>query len=140
MTLSPDHDFARFMKERERISNDYIAGDAEALHPLLTDEEAVTFFPPSGQTVQGPAEVEKSYDDGAKQFRPGSTGAFEILQQVQSGDLAFWTGVQHATMHMAGKDEPVPMKLRTTEVFRFEDGGWKLIHRHADMAKDKPEH
>jgi ketosteroid isomerase-like protein len=28
------------------------------------------------------------------------------------------------------------MKLRVTEVFRKEDGEWRLAHRHADQARE----
>jgi ketosteroid isomerase-like protein len=56
-----------------------------------------------------------------------------VLQSRASGDLAFWTGYQHARVHLAAKPgETLPMTLRVTEVFRHEDGGWKLVHRHAD--------
>jgi ketosteroid isomerase-like protein len=58
------------------------------------------------------------------------------VQSGSSGGLGFWSGLQHATVRMAGKKEPVHMKLRVTEVFRIEHGEWRLVHRHADMAKD----
>lgn len=70
-------------------------------------------------------------------FGAGSTGRFEVLQSGSSGGFGFWTGVHHAKVVMPGKEKPVPMQLRTTEVFRAEDGAWKLVHRHADMAEAK---
>ncbi|WP_409527241.1 nuclear transport factor 2 family protein [Rhizobium sp. P28RR-XV] len=36
---------------------------------------------------------------------------------------------------MAGQDGEIPMSLRVTEVFRREEGEWKLVHRHADMLR-----
>lgn len=70
-------------------------------------------------------------------FGVDSTGRFEVLQSGSSGGFGFWTGVHHAKVVIPGKEKPVPMQLRTTEVFRAEDGAWKLVHRHADMAEAK---
>ena len=125
--------FRDFMRRREAVSTDYINGRADGLLALSVTHDPATFFPPSGDRIQGANRVNTANEKGAHTFGEGSTGHFEILHSSSSGDLGFWTGIQHAEVMMKGKDEPVSMQLRTTEVFRREKGEWKLVHRHADM-------
>jgi len=131
--------FDAFLEARERISNAYIEGKAEALHPILATRDPASFFGPDGGCANGADGVKSAYDRGAQAFAPGSTGHFEILQREAGGMLAYWTGYQHAEVRMKDKPDAIAMKLRTTEIFRLEDGAWKLVHRHADPAKDKRE-
>ena len=125
--------FDAFMEVREAASNDYINGGAASLLDMATKNDPATFFLPSGERITGAKEVAKSHKQGAKGFAQGSSGRFEVLASGASGRLAYWTGIQHADVKLKGKDAAVPMQLRTTEIFRFEDGGWKLAHRHADF-------
>lgn len=67
-------------------------------------------------------------------FQSGGKTHFEVLQQVEGADVAYWVGFQHATVRQAGNAQPVAMSLRVTEVFRREGDSWKLVHRHADHS------
>lgn len=128
--------FEQFLRTREAASVDYINGKAEALLALSATTDPATFFPPNGTTVSGAEAVNAANRDGAQSFGEGSTGRFEILQSGASDTLGFWTGIQHAHAKLVGKDQPVPMKLRVTEVFRREGAAWTLVHRHADPFKE----
>jgi NAD(P)H-dependent FMN reductase/ketosteroid isomerase-like protein len=134
---SAEEDFESFLARREAISSEYIQGRFEPLRAIATGSDPATFFPPNGDRIQGAAGVNATNEKGAKAFRPGSTGHFEVMQSGSSGGLGFWTGIQHAAMQMDGKDKPVSMQLRTTEIFRVEDGAWKLVHRHADSGESR---
>jgi ketosteroid isomerase-like protein len=83
--------------------------------------------------VCGADTVATRYRSDAASFAAGGETNLEVLQKDASGDLAFWTGFQDARVTFAGRDKPVPMRIRVTEVFRCENGQWKLIHRHADV-------
>ena len=133
-----DPDFTEFMKGRGAVGQAYVSGDADPLTAISTEHEPASFFPPPGGIVQGAAEVVQTNQQGAEQFLPGSETQFEVLHSEASGDLGYQVAVQHAEVRRKGADEPVPMHLRITEIFRREDGRWKLVHRHADPNASPP--
>lgn len=125
-------DFDAFLETRRAAAQAYVDGDAGPVARLSATAEPASFFPPRGGHEGGASHVADVYLRDAANFSRGSQTTLEILHSAASGDLAYWTGLQHATVRFAGKDAPVEMHLRVTEIFRREDGGWKLIHRHAD--------
>ena len=128
--------FNKFLQRRDEIATAYVNGDGAPLDAIVTRIDSATFMSPGGDSVTGSAAVAQRYASDVASFAPGGTSKLEMLQSA-SGQLGFWTGLQHAEVRLEGKDEPVPMTLRVTEVFRLEGGDWKLIHRHADIPKPK---
>ena len=134
----PAPSFDEFMQQRRKVAQAFVNGDPGPLREISTQADPATLYGPGGGIEQGAAHVLAVNEAGSRQFREGST-ELEVLHQAAEGDLAYWTGWQHARVLPEGTKEPVPMSLRVTEVFRREDGAWKLVHRHADpLAEAKP--
>jgi ketosteroid isomerase-like protein len=130
-------DFEQFMKRRADAAQSYVNGDAAPVLGLLTRGSPSTFFGPGGGHTVGADAVAATHEQGAKGFQPGGDNALEFLQMFASDGVGCWVGIQRAHARMPGKPDPVPMALRVTEVFRREDGAWKLVHRHADLLVEK---
>lgn len=124
-------DFKLFMEERNHASAAFVNGDIAPLAAISTSHSPATFFAPHGGVVEGADQVNEANNQGAKAFESGQT-TFTVLHMAASGDVAFWTGLQHAKVKFAGKPDEVTMALRVTEAFRREGGRWLLVHRHAD--------
>jgi ketosteroid isomerase-like protein len=128
--------FKEFMKQREEAARAYVNGDPQPLEKIVTTNSPATFFSPKGEHKQGAAEVLLTYKSDAASFDSGSETHFEVLHMEASDGLAFWTGFQKASVRMLETEKEVAMNIRVTEVFRKEDGEWKMVHRHADMPKE----
>jgi ketosteroid isomerase-like protein len=126
-----DISFDSFMQERRRVAAAFVNGDPAPLRGISTAADPATIFGPSGGTEQGAAHVLEVNEASSHRFHGGTT-ELEILHSGESGDLAYWTGFQRASVRVDGRRDSAPMKLRVTEVFRRENGAWKLIHRQAD--------
>jgi ketosteroid isomerase-like protein len=133
---NPMQDFETFMRQRETASTAFVEGDASALLAISTQHDPATIFPPTGTCIDSADAVNSENTRGAKSFGPDAQNRFEVMHSGSSGELAYWTGVQRSTVRMLNKPEQVRMSLRVTEIFRLEDGNWRLFHRHADMFKD----
>ena len=112
------------------------AAPAESLGPTGAGDALHQFFGPGGGLEQGARKVLSVNEEGSRKFGPGGTTRLEVLHHGSDGDLGYWTGLQHATVVAGPHRESIEMTLRVTEVFRKEDGAWKLVHRHADRQAD----
>jgi ketosteroid isomerase-like protein len=50
---------------------------------------------------------------------------------VLNDNLAFTVELEHYARTADGEDKG--MTLRATQIYRWEDGGWRVIHRHGDI-------
>jgi ketosteroid isomerase-like protein len=47
-------------------------------------------------------------------------------------DLAYLVEVERFEAKIGGNKETASGALRVTSIIRREDGGWRIVHRHAD--------
>ena len=81
--------------------------------------------------------VRQRYLLAVSAFRPsGAEVDFEYLVKDVRGRLAYTVAIERANVLYAGHTEPQQQILRATMLVRFEQGAWKIIHRHADTMVD----
>lgn len=129
--------FDDFLVLRERAAAAYVRGDGTRVDAIVPHEGAASFHGPGGDTVTGAPDVAKRYLTDAVMFQDNGTSRFEVIHKDHAGDVGFWTGFQVANVQLGEMPAPVEMRLRVTEVFRRIDGAWRLVHRHADVARGK---
>jgi ketosteroid isomerase-like protein len=110
----------------------FIEGKPDVQKALWSHHDDVTLANRLGPPVKGFDGVCRVIDRASEQISAGEDYTFEPVSWVTTADLAYEVALEHSRARLAGAAEKAPINLRVTTVFRREDGGWKIVHRHAD--------
>jgi ketosteroid isomerase-like protein len=120
------------MEAAERALHD---GDHQPRLQTWSQRDPVTLFGALGAVKIGSEEVTQAHRWVASMFANSSGWSFELVAAGASGDLAYTVGYERHTTSVAGGSVE-PHTLRVTQVYRREDGEWKVVHRHGDEVKE----
>lgn len=106
-------------------------GDSTPVLNLYSRRDDVTLANPLGPPHVGRANLEKANAAVAATFADGVM-KFEEVSRFATSDLGYVVAFERAEVRRAGSDETTPISLRVTTIFRREEDGWLVAHRHAD--------
>ncbi len=109
-------------------------GDAGPRFEIWSTNEPVTVLG-AWKSATGQQEVGELFRLLEESFSDCTSYAHDVVAADVSGDMAYTVGYEHTTASING--EPRTYTLRATQVYRREDGEWKVAHRHADTVPEE---
>jgi ketosteroid isomerase-like protein len=124
----------RLVTELQALHN----GDPGPRLAMWSTRDPVTLFG-AGMSGRGWNQVSGIFHTIASRWSDCTDQRVELLAAGVSGDLAYTVELEHTSVSIDGT--PVqPYTLRVTQVYRREDGEWKVVHRHGDQLPfDQPQ-
>ena len=112
-----------------------VNGDSRPRRALWSRDEPVSVLG-AWRNAHGQHELDELFTGLARTYSDCTAYAFELLAFDVVGDMAYTAGFEHISASFKG--EPRTYTLRATQVYRREDGEWKVVHRHGDTVSDEP--
>ena len=107
-------------------------GDAGPRRAIWSRNEPVSILG-AFRNAHGRREIDDLFTHLERTFSDCTSHAFDLLAYDVVGDMAYTAGLEHTSCSIDG--QPGNYTLRATQVYRFEDGQWKVAHRHADTVR-----
>lgn len=108
-------------------------GDAGPRRELWSQREPVTLFGARRSAV-GRREIDELFSTLAKTFSGCTSYVYDIIAADVIGDMAYTVGYDRIEAIVDGQRRTYT--LRATQIYRREEGAWKLVHRHGDSPPD----
>jgi ketosteroid isomerase-like protein len=117
----------RLVAELQALHN----GDPGPRLAMWSTKDPVTLFG-AAMSGSGWEQVSGIFHRIASRWSDCTDQRVELLAAGVSGELAYTVELEHTSVSVDGV--PVePYTLRVTQVYRREDGEWKVVHRHGDQ-------
>ena len=127
--------FDQVLVRTEAAAQQFVQGDSTGIKERWSHADDVSILGGGGGHARGWEQVRQSLEGGAGLFRKGQFSGHvevDIIARGTSGDLSYTVAIEHGEALMRGHEEPRPVMLRVTQIYRREADTWKIIHRHAD--------
>ena len=131
-----DLSWEQALTELTAAQRDFVKGDAAGIKRLFSHGEDVTVLGGFGGFEHGWKEVGPRLDWAASHFAGGSYGQ-ETLSATVGSDVACLVSLERWSYATPQAPAETLLELRVTQVFRREEGQWRLVHRHADPLLQK---
>ena len=125
-------DLDQVIEQFDLAQGEVVKGNPEPAMKLFSHQEYVTLNNPLSPPAHGWDEVAATAERAVSQFRDGEMVGYEMIEKYVTPELAYLVRIERAKAKVGGSEDIVPIALRVTMIFRPEDGGWKIVHRHAD--------
>jgi len=126
------------VKQSEAATHALMNGDPSLFDAFITHKPDFTIFGPTGgpKPMIGAEDWRKVAPAAAKIFSKGEAKV-ELFSSHASGDLLVLVLLEHQSVTFSGDTAPQSWSQRVTQVYRKEDGEWKIVHRHIDPLVTK---
>jgi hypothetical protein len=128
---------SNFIPRQAEAEAAIVQGDLEPRLALWTRREPVSLFGAWGPCKYDWAEVERVFRWVTDRFSDPADERYDFHYDIEVldvvGDMAYTVGFEHFKASIAG-GPPEDVTVRVTHIYRREDGEWKIVHRHGDLA------
>ena len=110
------------------------SGDAATVTAIWSGGQAGSTMHPIGGREVGRDQVLAAWKQAAPAFSDGKASATDVVVIPLSDDVAYTVGTERFEGKVGG--ETFRGEWRATNIYRHEDGGWKIVHHHTDASGD----
>ena len=125
-------DLDQVLEQWHLAQDAFVKGNPELVKQMWSHAEDVSVANPYCPPVRGWDKVTEVVEHAASLRRDGKATGYEVVAKYVTGELAYVVQIERAESKVGDGEEITPYVLRATNIFRPEDGEWKLVHRHAD--------
>jgi ketosteroid isomerase-like protein len=130
--VTPKDDLDVVIERYHLAAGEFVKGNPEPYKMVFSHRDDVSVANPFGPVVRGWGQVAAVMERASSLYKDGEIAGFDNVVKYVTRDLAYIVEMDRFRAKIAGGREMASVALRTTSIFRPEDGTWKIVHRHAD--------
>lgn len=134
--MDDSHDLESVIKKSHDALDAFVRGDSSPLQALFSQRDDVTLANPFGPAQRGWQQVRDTMARAAENYRDGRVLGFDRIAEHVTPEIACIHELERLEAKIGGGDKTTPVSLRCTSIFRLEDSGWRIVHRHADPISE----